>query len=128
MQNKVKPSLAKTKSTNPNAPVLAIGHGGANKKKRFYYLNCKTKVGASNQCLKRKFKSQIVLNTNLKEVVCFYNQQKGQWRHSFPEYQEDTNKNKAKVFGMLGIFMIKLYILSTFNSWVLDTGYGTHIC
>ena len=71
MLKTIEASLLKEKGSNPTAPILDIGHGGANKKKNFSHFQGKTKVGPSYQCLKRKLNSEITPNTNPKEAICF---------------------------------------------------------
>ena len=48
----VEASMIKNKSSNATAPVLAIRHGSANKKKKVSYGKGKTKVRPPNQGLK----------------------------------------------------------------------------
>lgn len=57
MLKSAKASLLKAKGSNSTTPILATRHGGANNKK-FYYFKDKTKVGPSNQDLKRKSDSK----------------------------------------------------------------------
>ena len=114
---------------NTSAPVLAIREGGYKKNKvSFPKGKGKSKV-AHNHAKKRKTDSEIVPVSDPSEAVCFYFQQKGHWKCSCPKYLEDLKNNKAKVIGTLGIFMIELHnTTSSSDSWVLDTGCGTHIC
>ena len=50
----------------------------------------------------------------------------GHWKRNCSLYLEEIKKNGSKAF-TLGIFVIKIN-LSISTSWVLDTGYGSHIC
>jgi len=61
-----------------------------------------------------------------KEGKCFYCGKTGHWKRSCPKYLEDK-KNGTVVSTSSGIFVIKIN-MSTSTSWVLDTGYGSHIC
>lgn len=54
----VKASLIKNKSSKHTTPVLVIGHGGANKKKKFPHGKRKAKIGSFNQGLNRKVDSR----------------------------------------------------------------------
>ena len=114
---------------NASAPVLAIREGGYKKKKvSFPKGKGKSKV-SHNHAKKRKTDSEIAPVSDPSEAVCFYCQQKGHWKRSCPKYLEDLKNNKAKGIGTSGIFMIELHnTTSSSDSWVLDTGCGTHIC
>ncbi|KAJ9551125.1 hypothetical protein OSB04_015170 [Centaurea solstitialis] len=123
-------SMGKTQSAHSTAPVLAIREGGCKKKKVSHPKGKgKAKVVPRNQGLKRKAEtSDISPTSDPKEAICFYCQERGHWKRSCPKYLEDLKMNKAKGCGTSGIFMIELHSTSVSNSWVLDTGCGTHIC
>lgn len=89
-------------------------------------VNGKGKVGQSNSNPK-KVDSNIALVSDPNEAICFYSQLKGHWKCSYPKYLEDIKKNNAKGTNTSCIFMIKLHSASKFDSWILDTEYGTHI-
>ncbi|KAJ9535962.1 hypothetical protein OSB04_un000872 [Centaurea solstitialis] len=123
-------SMGKTQSAYSTAPVLAIREGGCKKKKVSHPKGKgKAKVVPRNQGLKRKAETSNILPTSdPKEAICFYCQEKGHWKRSCSKYLEVLKVNKAKECGTSGIFMIELHSTSISNSWVLDTGCGTHIC
>ncbi|GKD40785.1 retrotransposon protein, putative, ty1-copia subclass [Tanacetum coccineum] len=62
-----------------------------------------------------------------KEAVYFYYNTKGYWKRSCPKYLKDLKDRKVKKDGHSGMFMIELHNTTTLDSWVLDTGCGTHI-
>nr|GFA27175.1 retrotransposon protein, putative, Ty1-copia subclass [Tanacetum cinerariifolium] len=53
---------------------------------------------------------------------------KGHWKRSCPKYLKDLKDEKVKNGSHSGMFMIELQNTTTSDSWVLDTGCGTHIC
>ncbi|KAJ9549604.1 hypothetical protein OSB04_022147 [Centaurea solstitialis] len=123
-------NMGKTQSAYSTAPVLTIREGGCKKKKVSHPKGKgKAKVVPRNQGLKRKAETSNILPTSdPKEAICFYCQEKGHWKRSCPKYLEVLKVNKAKECGTSGIFMIERHSTSVSNSWVLDTGCGTHIC
>ncbi|GKA30063.1 retrotransposon protein, putative, ty1-copia subclass [Tanacetum coccineum] len=52
----------------------------------------------------------------------------GNWKRSCPKYLKDLKDGKVKKGSHSGMFMIELHNTTTSDSWVLDTGCGTHIC
>ena len=59
---------------------------------------------------------------------CHYCKKPGHWKKNCHAYLEDLKKKKAVVTTSdPGIYVIEVN-LSTSTSWVLDTGYGSHIC
>ncbi|MBN8138675.1 hypothetical protein J0J21_23400, partial [Vibrio vulnificus] len=60
------------------------------------------------------------------DSVCFHCNMKGHWRKHFTIYLEEIKKNGGTA-SSLGIFVIEVNI-SISNTWVLDTGCGSHIC
>ena len=62
-----------------------------------------------------------------KDTTCHHCGVVGHWRRNCPSYLEGLKKNKASGASTSGIFTIELYTFPN-NSWVYDTGCGTHIC
>ncbi|XP_071727618.1 uncharacterized protein [Rutidosis leptorrhynchoides] len=62
-----------------------------------------------------------------KDATCFHCGEIGHWKRNCPTYLADLKKTKASNASTLGIYMIELFAFSS-NSWVFDTGCGTHIC
>ncbi|GJU73181.1 hypothetical protein Tco_1264586 [Tanacetum coccineum] len=110
------------------APVLTVGHNA--KKRKTSHSNWKGKAakGKSDRGSKRKFESEIAPTGDPKEAVCFYCNTKGHWKRSCPKYLKDLKDGKVEKGGHSGMFMIELHNTTTSDSWVLDTGCGTHIC
>ncbi|GKF15369.1 zinc finger, CCHC-type containing protein, partial [Tanacetum coccineum] len=64
----------------------------------------------------------------VKDSVCHHCKEVGHWRRNYPSYQVELKKRKnASVASTLGIFAIELYAFPN-ETWVYDTGCGTHIC
>ena len=59
--------------------------------------------------------------------VCFFRNEQGHWKRNCNLYLEDLKKKKSSKATTSGIYVIEVN-LSTFVSWVLDTGCGSHIC
>ncbi|GJR86940.1 retrotransposon protein, putative, ty1-copia subclass [Tanacetum coccineum] len=114
--------------SNLAALVLAVGHNA--KKIKTSYSNWKGKVaqGKFDRGSKRKAESDIAPTSGPKEAVCFYCNTKGHWKRSCPKYLKDLKDGKVKKGGHSCMFMIELHNTATLDSWVLDTGCGTHIC
>ncbi|GJS04091.1 putative RNA-directed DNA polymerase [Tanacetum coccineum] len=110
------------------APVLTVGHNA--KKIKTSHSNWKGKAtqGKSDRGSKRKIESEIAPTSDPKEAVCFYYNTKGHWKHSFLKYPKDLKDGKVKKGVHSGMYMIELHNTTTSDSWVLDTGCGTHIC
>ncbi|KAJ9556509.1 hypothetical protein OSB04_011123 [Centaurea solstitialis] len=123
-------NMAKSK---PAAPVLAIREGGI-KKKKAAPVKGKGKGKAIQPNPKPKTKGQGKAQSDIpqsktpEDAVCFYCKEVGHWRRSCPKYLEELKKLKANGASTSGTYMIELHSTSTSNSWVLDTGCGTHIC
>ncbi|GJT88074.1 retrovirus-related pol polyprotein from transposon TNT 1-94 [Tanacetum coccineum] len=115
-------------SSTSAAPVLIVGHNS--KKRKTSHSNWKGKAakGKSDRGSKRKTGSEIAHTNDLKEAVCFYCNTKGHWKRSCPKYLKDLKDEKVEKGSHSGMFMIKLHNTTTSDSWVLDTGCGTHIC
>ena len=105
--------------------VLAIGQGKRKKRKGPTKQNWKGKAQASGS--KAKFGSDTPHVSNPKEADCFYCHEKGHWKRSCPKYLQDIKDGKVKP-SSAGIYTILSNNLSSFHSWVLDTGCGFHIC
>ncbi|GJU95199.1 hypothetical protein Tco_1319955 [Tanacetum coccineum] len=82
----------------------------------------------SDRGSKRKAKSEIAPTSDPNESVCFYCNTKRHWKHSCLKYVKDLKVKKVEKGSHSRLFMIKLYNTTTSDSWVLDTGCGTHIC
>ncbi|KAJ9538124.1 hypothetical protein OSB04_030857 [Centaurea solstitialis] len=123
-------NMAKSK---PAAPVLAIREGGI-KKKKATTVKGKGKGKAIQSNPKPKTKGQGKAQSNIpqsktpEDAVCFYCKEVGHWRRSCPKYLEELKKLKVNGASTSGTYMTELHSTSTSNSWVLDTGCGTHIC
>ncbi|GKB54983.1 putative RNA-directed DNA polymerase [Tanacetum coccineum] len=110
------------------APVLTVGHNA--KKRKTSHSNWKGKAtqGKSDRGSKRKVESEIAPTSDPKEAVCFYCNTKGHWKRSCPKYLKDLKDGKVEKGVHSGMYMIELHNTTTSDSWVLDTGCGTHIC
>ncbi|GKA81727.1 zinc finger, CCHC-type containing protein [Tanacetum coccineum] len=63
-----------------------------------------------------------------KDSICHHCKEVGHWRRNCPSYHAELKKRKnASEAGTSGIFTIELYAFPN-NTWVYDTGCGTHIC
>ncbi|GJT95327.1 retrotransposon protein, putative, ty1-copia subclass [Tanacetum coccineum] len=62
--------------------------------------------------------------------ACYYCKEVGHWKKNCPVYLAELLKKKKQVgsASSLGIFTIELFSFPNNNSWVYDTGCGTHIC
>nr|GEY32016.1 hypothetical protein [Tanacetum cinerariifolium] len=90
--------------------------------------NQKATQGKSDCGSKRKVKYEIAPTSDLKEAMCFYCNTKGHWKRSCPKYLKDLKDGKVEKGGHSGMYTIELHNTTTSDSWVLDTGCGTHIC
>ncbi|GJW61771.1 zinc finger, CCHC-type containing protein [Tanacetum coccineum] len=65
-----------------------------------------------------------------KDDACHHCKEVGHWKRNCPVYLAELLKKKKQVgdASSSGIFMIELFSLPNCNSWVYDTGCGTHIC
>ncbi|GJT99494.1 retrotransposon protein, putative, ty1-copia subclass [Tanacetum coccineum] len=57
----------------------------------------------------------------------FLTNTKGHWKRSCPKYLKDLKDGKVEKGVHSGMYMIELHNTTTSDSWVLDTGCGTHI-
>jgi hypothetical protein len=62
-----------------------------------------------------------------KEDACFECGVIGHWKRNCPTYLAELKKKKVGEASSSGIFTIELFTFSS-NTWVFDTGCGTHIC
>ncbi|GJZ72488.1 zinc finger, CCHC-type containing protein [Tanacetum coccineum] len=63
-----------------------------------------------------------------KDSICNHCKEVGHWRRNCPSYHAELKKRKnASEASTSGIFTIVLHDFSN-NTWVYDTGCGTHIC
>ncbi|GKE24547.1 retrotransposon protein, putative, ty1-copia subclass, partial [Tanacetum coccineum] len=62
-----------------------------------------------------------------KDTECHHCHKTGHWKRNCPLYLAELKKNKANTFGTSSVFTIKLFSFPKSNSWIYDTGYGTHI-
>ncbi|KAL4379185.1 hypothetical protein GQ457_02G025820 [Hibiscus cannabinus] len=62
-----------------------------------------------------------------KDGKCFHCGKTRHWKRNCTIYLEEVKKAKAVGASVSGIYVIDVN-MSTSSSWVLDTGYGSHIC
>ena len=62
-----------------------------------------------------------------KEGQCFFCNEPGHWKMHCKPYLEDLKKKKGRETTSSNIYVIEVN-LSTYVSWVLDTGCGSYIC
>ncbi|GKA55036.1 retrotransposon protein, putative, ty1-copia subclass [Tanacetum coccineum] len=84
-------------------------------------------IGKSDRGSKRKAEYEIAPTRDPNELVCFYYNTKGHSKRSCPKYLKDLKDGKVEKGAHLGMSMIELHNTTTSDSWVLDTGCGTHI-
>ena len=63
-----------------------------------------------------------------KDTACNHCHVVGHWKRNCPLYLAELEKSRASKSGTSGIFVIELFSFPNNNSWVYDTGCGTHIC
>ncbi|GJY59585.1 hypothetical protein Tco_0459477 [Tanacetum coccineum] len=110
------------------ALVLTVGHNAKKRKTSHSKWKGKAVKGKSNRGSKRKAEYDIAPTSDPKEAVCFYCNTKWHWKCSCLKYLKDLKDGKVKKGSHSGLFMIELHNTTTLDSWVLDTGCGTHIC
>ncbi|GKC82354.1 hypothetical protein Tco_1138071, partial [Tanacetum coccineum] len=76
-----------------------------------------------------KTKIPLPMRDNLeKDTICYHRKEVGHGRRNSLSYHAELKKRKnASEASTSGIFTIELYAFSN-NTWVHDTGCGTHIC
>ncbi|GJS18877.1 zinc finger, CCHC-type containing protein [Tanacetum coccineum] len=62
-----------------------------------------------------------------KDTECHHCHNTRHWKRNCPLYLAELKKNKASTSGTSGIFIIELFSSPKSNSWIYDTGCGTHI-
>ncbi|GKC94495.1 hypothetical protein Tco_1159937, partial [Tanacetum coccineum] len=63
-----------------------------------------------------------------KDTECHHCHKTRRWKRKCPLYLAELKKNKASASGTSGIFTIELFSFPKSNTWIYDTGCGTHIC
>ncbi|GKC90332.1 putative RNA-directed DNA polymerase [Tanacetum coccineum] len=63
-----------------------------------------------------------------KDTECHHYHKTRHQKRNCPLYLAELKKNKASTSGTSGIFTIELFSFPKSNSWIYDTGCGTHIC
>ncbi|GJU49580.1 zinc finger, CCHC-type containing protein [Tanacetum coccineum] len=63
-----------------------------------------------------------------KDTECHHCHKTRHWKRNCPLYLAELKKNKASASGTSGIFTIELFSFPKSNTWIYDTGCGTHIC
>lgn len=109
-------------SKDPNPGVLMIKDGRVKKNKP------KTSgKGKGKAVARKKIPPPPKKKNPAKDAECFHCGKVGHWRRNCPLYQSELKKGKAGETSKSGIFQIQLYTFSS-DSWIFDTGCGTHIC
>nr|XP_027099010.1 uncharacterized protein LOC113718292 [Coffea arabica] len=63
------------------------------------------------------------------KATCFHCNQTGNWKRNCKSYLESLKQKKLAEASSSGTYMIEINVCtSKSNSWVLDTGCGSHIC
>ena len=94
---------------------------------------CSSKKGSKNK-KKRKITKQKggVAKKKVKETsskgTCFHCGKEGHWKRNCKAYMESKKKVACDAPPSSGIYVIEVNTVSYGNLWVLDTGYGSHIC
>ena len=63
-----------------------------------------------------------------KKCKCFHCSKTRYWKRNYKVYLEDLKKKKGSEASTTSSFFDIEVNLSTSTSWVLDIGYGSHIC
>ncbi|GJW02274.1 zinc finger, CCHC-type containing protein [Tanacetum coccineum] len=110
--------------------VLAIREGKIQKDKKKPQGE-KGKAKGKNKLAyapKTKISSPPKRDNMAKDSICHHCKEVGHWRRNCPSYHAELKKRKnASEARTSGIFTIDFYAFSN-NTWVYDTGCGTHIC
>ena len=118
MLRTVEQNLQKTKPETIMMVQKGKGKGKGKKKKD---SESKGKPKPKNAALKPKGRVA-------KECKCFHYGETRHWKRNCKFYLEDLNKKKGcETYTISSIFVIE-DSLSSFLSWVLDIGCGSHIC
>ena len=89
----------------------------------------KGKASNGSQKSKAKPKPKAKAEPKPKEGICFFCNKPGHWKRNCKLYLDDLKKKKDGETAPSGIHVIELNLSdSSFDSWVLDTGSGSHIC
>ena len=116
-EKNIKNSTKDVLMVNKGKGMKKVGKGKGKNYKGFQKPKAKLKP-------KSKDKSQA---KPPKEGICFFCNEPGHWKRNCKLYLDDLKKNKGSVTTSSGIHVIELN-LSTSDSWVLDTGSGSHNC
>src|SRR5919199_3227713 len=74
-------------------------------------------------------RQKVVERANPKEDPCFHCGEMGHWKRNCPVYLKElkAKRDEGQTSGNVYMIYVELSITSS-NTWVLDTGCGTHIC
>ena len=89
--------------------------------------NKKPKPNPSPDTKGKKPKTKQPKAKEPKEGQCFFYNEPSHWKRNCKLYLKDLKKKMGSETTTSGIYVIEIN-LSTFVSWVLDTGCGSHIC
>ncbi|GJY94706.1 retrotransposon protein, putative, ty1-copia subclass [Tanacetum coccineum] len=118
-------------------PQVMMIRGGKIQKANKKWLNAKgnNKVKGNGKdkkvyIPKPKNPKPAVMERLAKDDVCHHYKEVGHWKRNCPVYLAELLKKKKQVgsASSSGIFTIELFYFPNNNSWVYDTGCGTHIC
>ena len=89
----------------------------------------KFKLGPK-KTIKKAFKpTDKIKKENKPKGTCFHCGKDGNWKRNCKAYLESLKQKKLNEASTSGMFMIEINIsTSKSDSWVLDTGFGSHIC
>ena len=110
-------------------PVLTIREGGIKKKtpQNPGKNHPPSGKGKAKQVVAKPAWKPKVKENPAKDATCHHCGEVGHWRRNCPKYLAELRAGKAGQTSTPGIFhIIELFAFSS-NSWVLDTGCGTHI-
>ena len=80
--------------------------------------------------IKKAFKpTDKIKKENKPKGTCFHCGKDGHWKRNCKAYLESLKQKKLNEASTSGMFMIEINLsTSKSDSWVLDTGFGSHIC